>query len=90
MLNVRLGWDCWCERCYGPYQKSNLAGHRAGNCGKSLLSIAYKLNLLPLACSSHGLISNPFFVVFFLCIFRERPPTIGKAEPTFQVGGTVL
>jgi len=27
-----------------------------------------------------------FFVVFFLRIFRERLPTIGKAVPAFNVG----
>jgi len=40
----------------------------------------------PLPRSSHGLIPNPFVVVFFLRIFRERPPTTGKAVPTFKVG----
>ena len=44
----------------------------------------------PLARSSHGLIPNPFFVVFFLRIFRKRPTEIGKAVPSFNVGGTVL
>ena len=37
-----------------------------------------------LICWSHGLIPNPFFVVFFLRIFRERPLTIGKVVPAFS------
>ena len=43
-----------------------------------------------MSCSSHGLIPNPFFVVFFLRIFRERPPEIGKTVPAFNVGGIDL
>jgi hypothetical protein len=36
--------------------------------------------------SLYGLKSNPFFRVFFLRIFRERPPEIGKTVPAYNVG----
>ena len=40
----------------------------------------------PMVRASHALLPNPVFVVFFLRIFRARPPAIGKTVPAFNVG----
>ena len=44
----------------------------------------FMVDATPMVRASHALLPQPFFVVFFLRIFRERPPAIGKTVPAFN------